>query len=70
MLYGLMTQEINYSYEGGVYGELIRNRTFNANAQDPVAALRQALSVDSPAHPAGCIWYPAPLQHRPRDKRR
>ena len=24
--YGLMTEEINYSYEGGLYGELIRNR--------------------------------------------
>jgi alpha-N-arabinofuranosidase len=28
MLYGLMTEEINYSYEGGLYAELIRNRTF------------------------------------------
>ena len=26
-----MTEEINYSYEGGLYGELIRNRTFKAN---------------------------------------
>jgi alpha-L-arabinofuranosidase len=31
MLYGLMTEEINYSYEGGLYGELIRNRTFKAD---------------------------------------
>jgi alpha-N-arabinofuranosidase len=31
MLYGLMTEEINYSYEGGIYGELVRNRTFMAN---------------------------------------
>jgi alpha-N-arabinofuranosidase len=30
-LYGLMTEEINYSYEGGLYGEMIRNRTFKAN---------------------------------------
>jgi hypothetical protein len=29
--YGLMTEEINFSYEGGLYGELIRNRTFKAN---------------------------------------
>ncbi len=29
-LYGLMTEEINYSYEGGLYGELIGNRTFKA----------------------------------------
>lgn len=27
-LYGLMTEEINFSYEGGLYGELLRNRTF------------------------------------------
>ena len=32
MLYGLMTEEINYSYEGGLYGELIRNRAFKADA--------------------------------------
>lgn len=27
-LYGLMTEEINYSYDGGVYAEMVRNRTF------------------------------------------
>lgn len=27
-LYGLMTEEINYSYDGGLYAELIRNRAF------------------------------------------
>jgi len=26
-LYGIMTEEINYSYDGGLYGELIRDRT-------------------------------------------
>ena len=26
-LYGLMTEEINYSYDGGIYDELIRDRT-------------------------------------------
>jgi alpha-L-arabinofuranosidase len=31
--YGLMTEEINYSYDGGLYAELIRNRTF----QDPAS---------------------------------
>ena len=37
--YGLMTEEINYSYEGGLYGELIRNRTFKADAiQEPIKA--------------------------------
>ncbi len=28
-LYGLMTEEINYSYDGGLYAEMVRNRTFN-----------------------------------------
>ena len=28
MLDGLMTEEINYSYDGGLYGELIQNRIF------------------------------------------
>jgi alpha-N-arabinofuranosidase len=36
MLYGLMTEEINYSYEGGLYGELIRNRTFKADPTNAV----------------------------------
>src|SRR5262249_23968482 len=36
-LYGLMTEEINFSYEGGLYAELIRNRPFKANAQNPLS---------------------------------
>lgn len=28
IFYGLMTEEINYSYDGGLYAELIQNRTF------------------------------------------
>ncbi len=31
ILYGLMTEEINYSYDGGLYAELIRNRTFRGD---------------------------------------
>jgi alpha-N-arabinofuranosidase len=30
-LYGLMTEEINHSYDGGLYAELIRNGTFRAD---------------------------------------
>src|ERR1019366_9494604 len=30
-LYGLMTEEINYSYDGGLYAELVRNRTFQSD---------------------------------------
>ena len=28
-LYGLMTEEINHSYDGGLYGEMIQNRSFH-----------------------------------------
>jgi len=36
-LYGMMTEEINYSYDGGLYPEMVRNRTLrdpNWNQQD------------------------------------
>ncbi len=36
LLYGLMTEEINHSYDGGLYAELIRNRAFLDNATTPV----------------------------------
>jgi len=35
MLGGLMTEEINHSYDGGLYGELIQNRAFLDNATTP-----------------------------------
>jgi len=34
-LYGLMTEEINHSYDGGLYAELIRNRAFLDDAASP-----------------------------------
>ena len=30
-LYGLMTEEINHSYDGGLYAEMIQNRAFHSN---------------------------------------
>src|SRR5690242_11736734 len=36
ILYGLMTEEINHSYDGGLYAELIRNRAFLDSATAPV----------------------------------
>ena len=35
-LYGLMTEEINHGYDGGLYAELIRNRAFLDDARTPV----------------------------------
>ena len=34
-LYGLMTEEINHSYDGGIYAELIRNRAFQDDPNHP-----------------------------------
>ncbi len=60
-LYGLMTEEINHAYDGGLFAELIQNRTF----QDPgpvadgapihwaaVGAGKVALDRDDPVNPA------------------
>ena len=44
--YGLMTEEINHSYDGGLFAELIQNRTF----QDPAPRRRQASPQDLPIH--------------------
>ena len=57
--YGLMTEEINFSYEGGLYGELIRNGTFKADA------IQQNLKPDA-YDPAK--YYPAtyPANRAPR----
>ena len=35
IFYGLMTEEINYSYDGGLYAELVNNRTFK-DRRDPL----------------------------------
>lgn len=43
---GLMTEEINHSYDGGLYAELIQNRSF----QDPASRGRQAPPSDLPVH--------------------
>jgi len=35
LLNGLMTEEINHAYDGGLYGELVRNRAFLDDAASP-----------------------------------
>ena len=45
--YGLMTEEINYSYDGGLFAELVRNRTF----QDPLPGGRNPAPIgELPPH--------------------
>jgi alpha-N-arabinofuranosidase len=43
MLYGLMTEEINFCYDGGLYAELIRNRIFK---EIPIRRRRRGQSED------------------------
>jgi alpha-N-arabinofuranosidase len=56
MLYGLMTEEINFAYEGGLYGELIRNRSFKADAVVP--------RVSPDTYEAGNIFRSLPTRHQ------
>ena len=51
-LYGLMTEEINYSYDGGLYGELIRNRVFKGS-ETPRGGRRGGGGAAPTAAPAG-----------------
>src|SRR5581483_8561493 len=60
MMYGLMTEEINYSYQGGLYAELIQNRDFKDNSGpttnhwslvlDPGADGAMSLDSDNPVN--------------------
>jgi alpha-N-arabinofuranosidase len=47
MLYGHMTEEINYSYDGGLYAETVRNRAFLDDPHQPVhwSAVGQGSSI-------------------------
>ena len=49
IFYGLMTEEINYSYDGGLYAELIRNRIFQDR---PIAPRGRGRGGDAPSPPA------------------
>ena len=55
--YGLMTEEINHSYDGGLFAELIQNRTFQDNDKTPahwssVGASTIALTTADPVNSA------------------
>jgi len=62
IFYGLMTEEINYSYDGGVYGELVRDRTigrgFGSLNHWPMVARGNALvnvSADESTGPSATL---------------
>ncbi len=57
MLYGLMTEEINHAYDGGLYAELIQNRAFRDGPRygempDPAAPPHWSLVKTAPADAA------------------
>jgi alpha-N-arabinofuranosidase len=61
-LYGLMTEEINHSYDGGLYAELIQNRIFkdDTNAMAHWSAVEDgvgggAISIDDSQPIAGTV---------------
>jgi alpha-N-arabinofuranosidase len=61
-LYGLMTEEINYSYDGGIYGELVRDRAigrgFGALTHWPIVARGDAqvnVSSDETTGPSATL---------------
>ena len=49
-LYGLMTEEINYSYEGGLYAQLIRNTSFKDMKRGERRPGRPPFESQSPDH--------------------
>ena len=66
MLYGLMTEEINHSYDGGLYAELIRNRIFKDNKTAPEG---WSLVQDNTSAKASIKLIGATEQHVPYDER-
>ncbi len=67
MLYGLMTEEINHSYDGGLYAELIRNRIFKDNPNTPEG---WSLVKESPDSIASIKLIAADPNNIPFDERR
>jgi len=67
MLYGLMTEEINHSYDGGLYAELIRNRIFKDNKNTPEG---WSLVQDDAAAKASIKLIAASEENIPYDERR
>jgi alpha-L-arabinofuranosidase len=68
-LYGLMTEEINYSYDGGLYAELVRNRTFRSDWSGILnwfliekGTASAKVSVDSKEGPSAAIQNSARLE--------
>ena len=70
-LYGLMTEEINFSYDGGLYAEMVRNRTFQEKlerwylVQDGNA--QASMEVDETTGPSDALPLSLKLQVKQAD---
>ncbi len=78
MLYGLMTEEINFSYDGGLYAELIRVQRFAAqggqrrlfsNTWHAIECNAQRRRVRGPIHHLERQIAGRDQQHRPSNSR-
>jgi alpha-N-arabinofuranosidase len=63
-LYGLMTEEINHSYEGGLYAEMVSNNTFHADWSGVLdwyllenGSASAKMSVDKTTGPSAALPY-------------
>ena len=61
-LYGLMTEEINYSYDGGLYAELVQDRNFLASRSDtenwvpvPQGTAKGTVMIDRATGPSAAL---------------
>jgi alpha-N-arabinofuranosidase len=61
-LYGLMTEEINYSYDGGLYAELVQDRNFLASRSDtenwvpvPQGTAKGVVAIDRATGPSTAL---------------
>ena len=74
-LYGMMTEEINYSYDGGLYAEMVRNRTAQEHDWAGLAHWRLAelghssasLSVDPTTGPSSALQTSLKLEIKQAD---
>ena len=77
MLYGMMTEEINHSYDGGLYAELLQNRTFRTSWEGVEhwnlvrhGDSEAAMEIDRGSGPSQALPYSREAHRQRRDARR
>ena len=75
-LYGMMTEEINYSYDGGLYAEMVRNRDFQEHEWSGIQHWRlvqlgrssASMAIDSTTGPSSALGYSLKLDIQQADR--